>query len=108
MKTSFSLVGVLAVSLLSSSAGYTIPGPSAASRTFRSAESATTSMQMSANEVPDPSTFREAEILGLRLMQEGNFDQALVGTLFRGGTTDTTTFVYDYLTVPGFRVFELL
>jgi hypothetical protein len=84
MKTSFSLVGMLAVSLLSSSAGYTIPGPRATSRTFRSAESAATSMQMSGNEMPDPSTFREAEILGLRLMQEGDFDQALLGTLFRG------------------------
>jgi len=33
---------------------------------------------------PSPETFREAEVLGLRLMQEGQHDQALKGkTLFR-------------------------
>ena len=29
--------------------------------------------------IPVPQTFREAEILGLRLMQEGNHEQALEG-----------------------------
>eukprot|EP00526_Cylindrotheca_closterium_P022499 CAMPEP_0113643144 /NCGR_PEP_ID=MMETSP0017_2-20120614/22678_1 /TAXON_ID=2856 /ORGANISM="Cylindrotheca closterium" /LENGTH=186 /DNA_ID=CAMNT_0000554629 /DNA_START=282 /DNA_END=842 /DNA_ORIENTATION=+ /assembly_acc=CAM_ASM_000147 len=42
---------------------------------FRSAASA---MQMSTEQFPDPTTFREAEILGLRLMQEGNFEEALL------------------------------
>ena len=39
-----------------------------------------TSMMMTNEDIPDPSTFREAEVLGLRLMQEGSFDDALVGT----------------------------
>lgn len=40
---------------------------------------AVTSMMMITNEdIPDPSTFREAEVLGLRLMQEGDFEDALV------------------------------
>lgn len=46
----------------------------------RAAASATTFLEMVNYEQPDPSTFREAEILGLRLMQEGNFAEALVGT----------------------------
>jgi hypothetical protein len=37
-------------------------------------------MSMSNEEIPDPTTFREAEVLGLRLMQEERFDEALVGT----------------------------
>jgi len=43
----------------------------------------TTTMRMLTEETPDPSTFREAEVLGLRLMQEGNFQEALVGTCER-------------------------
>lgn len=35
---------------------------------------------MSSMDAPDPTSFREAEILGLRLMQEGNFEEALIGT----------------------------
>lgn len=31
------------------------------------------------SETPSPSTFREAEVLGLRLMQEGNYQEALDG-----------------------------
>jgi hypothetical protein len=38
-----------------------------------------TVLYMSAEEPTTPTTFREAEILGLRLMQEGNYDQALKG-----------------------------
>jgi hypothetical protein len=42
-----------------------------------------TVMQMTAEEsTPPPNSFREAEILGLRLMQEGKFEDALVGTCF--------------------------
>jgi len=37
-----------------------------------------TSMMMIDEDIPDPSTFREAEVLGLRLMQEGSFEDALV------------------------------
>jgi hypothetical protein len=60
--------------------GYTIPRTSTTPKlTFRAAETATTSIQMTYDETPDPTTFREAEILGLRFMQEGNFEDALVG-----------------------------
>jgi hypothetical protein len=31
------------------------------------------------SETPTPTTFREAEVLGLRLMQEGNYQEALDG-----------------------------
>jgi hypothetical protein len=50
----------------------------------RSAETSatTTTMMMFNEDTPDPTTFREAEVLGLRLMQEGNFQEALVGTKF--------------------------
>jgi len=37
-----------------------------------------TSMMMIDEDILDPSTFREAEVLGLRLMQEGSFEDALV------------------------------
>lgn len=61
--------------------GYSIPRVSRTPKiTYRSAESAVTSMSMSNEEIPDPTTFREAEVLGLRLMQEERFDEALVGT----------------------------
>jgi hypothetical protein len=36
-------------------------------------------------DTPDPTTFREAEILGLRLMQEGSFEEALIGKREKGG-----------------------
>lgn len=59
--------------------GYSIPRVSRTPKiTYRSAESAVTSMSMSNEEIPDPTTFREAEVLGLRLMQEERFDEALV------------------------------
>ena len=60
---------------------YSIPRVSRTpKRTCRSAESALTSMSMTNEDTPDPTTFREAEVLGLRMMQEGKFDEALVGT----------------------------
>jgi len=46
--------------------------------TYRSAETAVTSMSMTNDNIPDPISFREAEVLGLRLMQEGSFEEALV------------------------------
>ena len=79
MKTSLTLLGLVAVSMTSSTSGYTIRTPSNNLNTYRTAASASTSMQMSTEQFPDPTTFREAEILGLRLMQEGNFEEALVG-----------------------------
>lgn len=39
------------------------------------------------SETPSPTTFREAEVLGLRLMQEGNYQEALDGT-----------YIYEYVT----------
>lgn len=61
---------------------YTIPRVSRTPFvTYRSAEAAITSMSMSNEEIPEPTNFREAEVLGLRLMQEGRFDEALVGML---------------------------
>lgn len=51
------------------------PSPS----TFRFAETTTNVMMSTEDVAPDPTTFREAEVLGLRLMQEGNFEQALIG-----------------------------
>lgn len=78
MKSVLPLFGIFGISLLGPVNGYSIPRSKKASLTFRSAESASTTMQMSAQDSPDPTTFREAEILGLRLMQEGNFEQALV------------------------------
>ena len=38
------------------------------------------SLAMSAPQEPAPTTFREAEVLGLKLMQEGDYDLALKGT----------------------------
>eukprot|EP00529_Nitzschia_sp_RCC80_P032244 CAMPEP_0113452352 /NCGR_PEP_ID=MMETSP0014_2-20120614/6802_1 /TAXON_ID=2857 /ORGANISM="Nitzschia sp." /LENGTH=219 /DNA_ID=CAMNT_0000343721 /DNA_START=155 /DNA_END=814 /DNA_ORIENTATION=- /assembly_acc=CAM_ASM_000159 len=47
--------------------------------TNRAAATSATFLEMvNPDEQPDPTTFREAEILGLRLMQEGNFAEALV------------------------------
>jgi hypothetical protein len=66
--------------LAPSSHGYSIPRTSYTPKlTYRAAETATTSIQMMYEDTPDPTTFREAEILGLRLMQEGSFEEALVG-----------------------------
>ena len=87
MKTSLTLLGLVVISMTSSTSGYTIPKRASITSTFRSAASASTSIQMSTEQFPDPTTFREAEILGLRLMQEGNFEEALVGMfdfLFEG------------------------
>lgn len=58
---------------------YSIPRVSRTPKiTYRSAESAITSMSMTNEDIPDPTTFREAEVLGLRMMQEGKFEEALV------------------------------
>lgn len=70
--------------------GYTVPyptkSPSVPSQNVRPAETTSTSMMMSAEDTQDPTTFREAEVLGLRLMQEGNFKEALVGRLGPDGS----------------------
>jgi hypothetical protein len=57
---------------------YVVPQSKMAALTFRPA--ASTAVQMTADDAPDPTTFRAAEVLGLRLMQESNFEEALVGT----------------------------
>jgi hypothetical protein len=41
-----------------------------------------TALHMASEEASTPISFREAEILGLRLMQEGSYQDALVGTFF--------------------------
>jgi hypothetical protein len=47
---------------------------------FQRGMTAIGSLQMTASEQDSkPTTFREAEVLGLRLMQEGKFDAALKG-----------------------------
>lgn len=85
MKVATKNVLFMGVLLASSSPcqSYTVPflGKSqpVPSQNIRSAETTSTSMMMSAEDTQDPTTFREAEVLGLRLMQEGNFKEALVG-----------------------------
>lgn len=72
-----SIVLVLAISHNVDS--YSIPRVSRTPKiTYRSAETAVTSMSMTNDDIPDPTSFREAEVLGLRLMQEGSFEDALV------------------------------
>ena len=44
-------------------------------------EAATTMLTMS-SEQANPTTFREAEVLGLRLMQEQKYEEALQGTFY--------------------------
>lgn len=79
-KKNILMMGVLVA--LSPCQGYTVRYPSRSppipSQNIRSAETTSTSMMMSAEDTQDPTTFREAEVLGLRLMQEGNFKEALV------------------------------
>lgn len=72
-----SIVLVLAIS--HNVDAYSIPRVSRTPKiTYRSAETAVTSMSMTNDDIPDPTSFREAEVLGLRLMQEGSFEDALV------------------------------
>ena len=61
---------------------YVVQPPHTTRPTTTAANSAAgTVMQMSSDDnAPNPMSFREAEILGLRLMQEGKFNDALVGT----------------------------
>eukprot|EP00536_Pseudo-nitzschia_multiseries_P003427 jgi/Psemu1/7756/gm1.7756_g len=48
-----------------------------------SAQSSTTSIAMTNEDIPDPATFREAEVLALLLMQEGRHEDAI--TAFQKG-----------------------
>ena len=50
-----------------------------------SATTTTTTLQMSMEDAPEPTTFREAEVLGLRYMQEDRFEQALEGERMKLG-----------------------
>ena len=70
---------VFLVAFLARANGYVAGSSGRSFVTTRHAETSLTSMQMTADENPTPSTFREAEVLGLRLMQEGNFEKALDG-----------------------------
>jgi hypothetical protein len=53
--------------------------PSGISWTTATQRCSTVALNM-ADSVPEPTTFREAEVLGLRLMQEGDYQGALDGT----------------------------
>jgi hypothetical protein len=73
------LSSIFLLSFLSETTGYLVGNTHRAFITNRNAETSRTSIQMTAEKSPAPSTFREAEVLGLRFMQEGNFEEALVG-----------------------------
>ena len=81
----FYVAGVSVLSLASLSKGYTVNRPTTPTKTTPPRTSrwvALTTMQMTGtDDAPVPTTFREAEVLGLRLMQEGNFKEALTGKL---------------------------
>jgi hypothetical protein len=88
MKFSSSYKAIFSMAALAASPceSYTVRYTNRASPySARSAETTSTTMiMMSAEDAPNPTSFREAEVLGLRLMQEGNFDEALVGTSLVG------------------------
>jgi hypothetical protein len=73
------VVALLSAAAVSTSNAYMVPKlPAQRPGLFRQAE---TALQMTIEQdAPVPTSFREAEVLGLRLMQEGNFQDALVGT----------------------------
>jgi hypothetical protein len=64
--------------------GLARPTP-AASRREQTAATTTLTMTGTGEEVT-PSTFREAEVLGLKFMQEQQYDKALRGMYFRRGS----------------------
>lgn len=59
----------------------------------------TTKLDMTAPEPSKPTTFREAEVLGLRLMQEGSFEEALDGKHLQ--YYDMSMHIYIYVTSDG-------
>ncbi|VEU39380.1 unnamed protein product [Pseudo-nitzschia multistriata] len=69
---------VVVLSLSRSDAFSILSASRAAAATHRSAESSTTSIAMTNEDIPDPATFREAEVLALLLMQEGRHDDAII------------------------------
>ena len=77
-----SVVVVLAAVLLACISHTTlawVTKPSGISWTTATQRCSTVALNM-ADSVPEPATFREAEVLGLRLMQEGDYQGALDGT----------------------------
>jgi hypothetical protein len=52
---------------------------SSSSSSSRLAEATAAGAAMAKDEAPEPRTFREAEILGLKRMQQGNYGEALKG-----------------------------
>lgn len=77
--SAFTALSIVLFLSISHADAYAIPRVSMTPKiTSRSAESAVTSMSMTNEDIPDPTSFREAEVLGLRLMQEGRFEEALV------------------------------
>lgn len=80
----FLLLSILVVLSASNADAFSIPKASrAATITYRSAQSSTTSISMTNQDIPDPATFREAEVLALLLMQEGRHEDAV--TAFQKG-----------------------
>jgi hypothetical protein len=85
LSSSLLLTTAAAVTLSLSCHAYVVPrSKMARPLAFREAETraftASTTMMTAEDDAPNPESFREAEVLGLRLMQEGNFEEALVGT----------------------------
>ena len=76
----FSVAAITFASVQTICNGWILPQVKTPPLTFRPAETTVTTMMMSTEDAPVPTTFREAEVLGLRLMQEGNFEEALIGT----------------------------
>ena len=77
----FLVLSILVVLSTTNVDAFSIPRASrVATVTYRSAESSTTSISMTNEDIPDPATFREAEVLALLLMQEGRNEDAITGT----------------------------
>ena len=89
---------VVVLSLSRSDAFSILSASRAAAATHRSAESSTTSIAMTNEDIPDPATFREAEVLALLLMQEGRHDDAIIGTF---EVWVVSCFLFKYLAVWG-------
>ena len=80
MKFTRTLITVALAAAGSGVNGYAIQPNSKTPSTIVRTSSATVMQMTTEEDAPNPTSFREAEILGLRLMQEGKFQEALVGT----------------------------
>mmetsp|Transcript_3554 Transcript_3554/g.7649 ORF Transcript_3554/g.7649 Transcript_3554/m.7649 type:complete len:207 (-) Transcript_3554:226-846(-) len=80
----FLVLSILVVLSTTNTDAFSIPQASRVTTvTYRSSESSTTSISMTNEDIPDPATFREAEVLALLLMQEGRNEDAI--TAFQKG-----------------------